>query len=126
MPFNSLTFLFGFGPLFFFVFYIASTRFRNYICLGFSLVFYAWAEPLFIFVVIASGILDYWTVYLFFPMRSGAIRKGLATFGVVQGLLILLYFKYSAFLYGAIAEGLGLSTTVPHSLSPLLPLAISF
>jgi alginate O-acetyltransferase complex protein AlgI len=126
MAFNSLTFVFILGPLFFAFFYSVPARWRNPVCLGFSLFFYAWAEPIFIFVAIVSSLLDFWIVALFAPMPAGRLRQLLAGIGVAQGLAILLYFKYAAFLYGALAEVTGMSPAVPEVLSPLLPLAISF
>lgn len=126
MPFNSLIFVFFFGPLFFLIFYAAPIRFRNLVCLLLSLIFYAWAEPIFIFVAITSSVLDYWLVGLFAPMSSGRTRQILTVLAVAQGILILLYFKYAAFLYGALAGVIGAQLTPPGLLSPLLPLAISF
>ena len=126
MPFNSLAFVFVFGPLFFLTFYATPARFRNYVCLALSLVFYAWAEPLFIFIAMASGILDYLLVGLFTRTPEGQMKKALAATAVAQGLLILLYVKYAAFLYGIVAQAIGLDPTVPNGLSPLLPLAVSF
>src|SRR5436305_4203915 len=125
MPFNSLAFVFVFGPFFFLTFYATPARFRNHVCLALSLVFYAWAEPLFIFIAIASSTLDYVLVGLFARMAQGRMKKVLAATAVAQGLLILLYVKYAAFLYGVVAQLIGLDPTVPNSLSPLLPLAVS-
>jgi len=126
MPFNSLTFVFVFGPLFFLAFYFAPIRFRNPVCLCLSFVFYAWAEPLFIFVAIGSSVLDYYLVQALAPMPAGRMKRGLAVLAVAQGLLILLYFKYAAFLYVAVAALIGADLKPPDFLSPLLPLAISF
>jgi alginate O-acetyltransferase complex protein AlgI len=126
MPFNPLTFVFLLGPLFFIAYYSMPGRWRNPVCLGFSLLFYASAEPIFVFVALVSSALDFWLVALFVPLPSGRRRRLLAGIGVAQGLLILLYFKYAAFLYGALAGLLGLRPPLPNWLSPFLPLAISF
>ena len=70
MLFNSLLFIFLFAPLFFLVYFTAPISARNAICLGFSLIFYAWAEPIFIFVVAASSAADHWLVCAMVRSRS--------------------------------------------------------
>jgi alginate O-acetyltransferase complex protein AlgI len=126
MAFNSLFFIFLFAPLFFLVYFAAPTSSRNAVCLGFSLIFYAWAEPLFIFVVAASSALDHVLVLAMARSRSDRMKSLLAALAIGQGLSLLLYFKYAAFLYGAVASIVGINPAPPGYLSPLLPLAISF
>ena len=126
MPFNSPLFLFAFGPAFFVIFYATPSRYRNVAALLLSVVFYAWAEPLFIFVVLASSLADYWLVGFFVRLQGGRLKRALATLAVAQGVSILLYFKYAAFLYRSLAQLTGFDPTPPGLLSPLLPLAVSF
>ena len=53
MLFLGLPFLFMFLPLFFIVYFAFRKRYaRNIVLLVFSLVFYAWGEPLYIFLMI--------------------------------------------------------------------------
>ena len=63
MVFSSLTFLFGFLPLFFICYYAAGRLFgirgKNVALFLFSLAFYAWGEPVYILLMIYSTILDY-------------------------------------------------------------------
>jgi alginate O-acetyltransferase complex protein AlgI len=126
MAFNSLIFVFLFGPLFFVIFYASPIRRRNLVCLLQSLIFYAWAEPIFIFIAVTSSVLDYWLVGLLAPMPPGRTKHVLTLLAVAQGVLILLYFKYAAFLYGAVAGLIGIQMAPPSFLSPALPLAVSF
>jgi hypothetical protein len=46
MPFNSLAFVFVFGPSFFFIFYGTPGRFRNYVCLTLSLKAFGYAPAM--------------------------------------------------------------------------------
>src|SRR5882724_10557865 len=126
MAFNSLIFLYFFAPLFFLIFYLSPANYRNHVCLALSILFYAWAEPLFIFVAIASSAIDYAVVRRMTPVASDRKKQALAALGIAQGLAILLYFKYSAFLYGVVAGAFGVDLAPPPYLSPLLPLAVSF
>lgn len=126
MAFNSLLFIFLFAPIFFLIYFVVPTSARNAVCLVLSLIFYAWAEPLFIFVVLASSALDHWLVLAMARSRGARTRSLLVALAVGQGLSLLLYFKYAAFLYGIVASVTGIDAAPPAYLSPLLPLAISF
>lgn len=44
MVFSSAVFVFGFMPLLLFLYFLAEPKYRNYILLIFSLIFYGWAE----------------------------------------------------------------------------------
>jgi len=52
MVFSSVTFLFYFLPLFLLVFY--ATRCSKWALAAFSIVFYAWGEPIFVVLLFAS------------------------------------------------------------------------
>ena len=63
MVFASLEFLFAFLPLFF-VCYFGIGHFtglpgKNIILLIFSMLFYAWGEPVYVLLMVYSTILDY-------------------------------------------------------------------
>jgi len=55
MLFSSPISLFLFLPVLFFVYFLADRRFKNIILLIFSLVFYAWGEPVYIIKVNRKG-----------------------------------------------------------------------
>ena len=59
MLFSSLIFLFVFLPLTLLIYFISDDRYKNYILLFFSLVFYSWGEPKYIFLMIASLLFNY-------------------------------------------------------------------
>ena len=59
MVFSSIPFLFFFFPLFLILYYIVPFKIKNYILLIFSLVFYAWGEPVYIFLMIFSSFINY-------------------------------------------------------------------
>lgn len=56
MLFSSLLFLFRFLPLVLIPYYIVPKLYRNLILLIFSLVFYAWGEPVYIFQTLSYTI----------------------------------------------------------------------
>ena len=61
MLFSSTTFLFAFLPIVLITYYIVPRITRNLVLFIFSLVFYAWGEPVYIVLMIASTIVAYIT-----------------------------------------------------------------
>ncbi|MBQ8914487.1 MAG: MBOAT family protein, partial [Lachnospiraceae bacterium] len=59
MLFSSITFLFAFLPAVFLVYYISPRAIKNFVLMVFSLLFYAWGEPKYVFVMLASIIVGY-------------------------------------------------------------------
>ena len=59
MQFSSLEFIFRFLPLFFICYIVIPERGRNLVLLFGSLVFYAVGEPVYIFLMIASILINY-------------------------------------------------------------------
>ena len=126
MPFNSPLFVFLFAPIFFALYLLAKPAWKNLACLIGSLLFYAWAEPVFAVVVAASAAVDHWAARVIAASPSARLRKAAMTLALVQGVSILLYFKYAAFFYHTAASILGLGAASRGWLGPALPLAISF
>ena len=59
MVFSSLTFLFMFLPAVLLTYYIVPKCCKNVVLFAFSLLFYAWGEPVYVGLMIFSTILDY-------------------------------------------------------------------
>ena len=58
MVFSSLLFLFRFLPAVLILYYIAPRKLRNVILLAFSLFFYAWGEPKYVFLMLFTITMD--------------------------------------------------------------------
>ena len=124
MVFSSLTFLYVFMPVVMSIYYLTPKKFRNVVLLLEGMVFYAWGEPVYIIVVMASTVMDY--LYGRLMNRHRANRKamrGLIILSVVSNLGILAVFKYSSFLITNIDRAFGLSIPDPHI---PLPVGVSF
>ncbi|MBR0203396.1 MAG: membrane-bound O-acyltransferase family protein, partial [Synergistaceae bacterium] len=64
MVFSSGVFLFAFLPCLLILYYcVKALSVRNYILLAASLLFYAWGEPLFIFIMSAAIVIN-WLIAL--------------------------------------------------------------
>ena len=59
MVFSSAVFVFGFLPLLLFLYFLAAPKYRNYILLVFSLVFYGWGGPAYLLLMIVVVMADY-------------------------------------------------------------------
>ena len=59
MLFSSLVFLFTFLPITLLVYYLVPRKVKNVVLLIASLIFYAWGEPVYIFLMLISILFNY-------------------------------------------------------------------
>ena len=101
MLFSSNVFLFAFLPAILLCYYIVPRRFRTPVLLVFSLFFYGWGEPVYLFLMLGDILLNY-ACGRWIEMdraKGGTGRPGMVT-GVVLNLLLLGFFKYANFFFG--------------------------
>jgi len=125
MVFSSLTFLFFFLPASLITYYAFPQKTaRNCVLIVFSIIFYAWGEPIWVFLLIFSAFWDYWNGRFIqhFRDRPAIARLGVIS-SVVANLTLLGTFKYTDFIVSIVNDVTGLSFTQPGI---LLPLGISF
>ena len=99
MVFSSIFFLFLFLPLVLLANFLAPKFIRNAILWIFSLVFYAWGEPVYVILMLFSTVFNY-VMGLDIESRQldrKAARNSLIL-AVAVNLFILGFFKYSGFL----------------------------
>ena len=124
MVFSSLVFLFRFLPIFLLCYFIVPFKFKNLVLFLFSLVFYAWGEPVYICLMLFSTVFDYINGLLI--EKFGVKTKGAKIVLIVSllgNLGLLGVFKYTDFILGNINNLLG--TSIPL-LELALPIGISF
>lgn len=122
MVFSSIPFLFFFLPFFLLLYYVLPFKFKNTILLIFSLIFYAWGEPIYIFLMLFSTFVDYLNGRLF--ESSKFTRKKLyLIIAIIINLSLLGFFKYSDFLIDSINNIFNVSIPL---LKIGLPIGISF
>ena len=98
MVFSSITFLFYFLPIFLIVYFATPTiKGKNVVALLFSLLFYAWGEPRFVFIFLLSIVFNFFAA-LVIDDKSGSSRKLALAVAVAGNLLLLAVFKYANFL----------------------------
>lgn len=120
MVFSSTTFLFLFFPLFLICYFIPKkTKIRNIVLLVFSLLFYAWGEPIYIFLILFSIIVNYYLTIIMDRKNS----KLMLWLIVIFDLGMLFVFKYSNFLIDIVN---GLANLNINHVNIVLPIGISF
>ena len=132
MLFSSMTFIFIFLPLVCGLYFVVPGRkLKNIVLCLFSLLFYAWGEPFYIFLMIFSVLINY--IGALGISRSALLpqkKKIIFIITVTLNLLILFFFKYEGFFASNVNRLLRFCPSAPASLIPVvrlsLPLGISF
>lgn len=124
MVFSSLLFLYLFLPTTLIIYYVSPRRFKNFILLIASLIFYAWGEPVYIALMVLTTIADYlFGLLLSSPKYSQHRRKLIVAASITVNIGVLSFFKYADFLI--INWNELFHTTIPLLELPL-PIGISF
>lgn len=98
MVFSNLFFLYIFMPaLFLAYFIIKNNTYRRIVLLAFSLLFYAWGEPVAIFLMIGLVLGDYLFGLLIDHVYSAGAKKLWLVLAIVFNLSILGVYKYLGF-----------------------------
>lgn len=124
MVFSSLTFLFAFLPVTLILYYIVPRKLKNLILLFFSLIFYAWGEPVYILLMLYSIFMNYVTGRLM--ESSPRYKKQILVFNVFLNLLILGFFKYQLLIVETVNPVLSLIDLKLPVRKIGLPIGISF
>jgi len=136
MVFSSYLFLFYFLPLALLLYYAVPRRGQHLILTALSYLFYGWANPLFLPLLLGSTLVDYVAggVIEAHPSREGeprarAARAALAT-SICSNVALLGFFKYFNFAAGnldAVADWIGVPALgLDVAFKVTLPLGISF
>jgi alginate O-acetyltransferase complex protein AlgI len=94
MVFSSIVFLLFFLPAFLLTYYLVDKKFKNIVILLFSIFFYAWGAPKFIFVILGTTFIDFNLVKWMSKTEKLLFRRLILTLSVSINLGLLFYFKY--------------------------------
>lgn len=99
MVFSSLTFLFAYLPLTLLVYFLAPLKWRNWVLLVVSLIFYGWDTPAYILIMVLSTLIDFTHGLLVEKYRADDKKaRWFVAQSVIFNLLLLGFFKYWDFL----------------------------
>lgn len=122
MVFSSMVFLCVFLPAAFCLhLLLPGMRAKNFLLVVASLVFYAYGEPIYVILLVASSAGNYILARL--TGECPKIRKLTMTLAEVINLGLLVIFKYSGFLVETFNSVTGAGIPVPHV---RMPIGISF
>ncbi|MDY3800940.1 MAG: MBOAT family O-acyltransferase [Bacilli bacterium] len=124
MIFSSIPFLFFFFPLFILLYFTLPFKYKNYILLLFSLIFYAWGEPIYILLMIFSSIVDFINGKNIEKYKDDNKKKKFyLIISIIINISLLGFFKYADFFIKVINNILNLDIPL---LNLGLPIGISF
>ena len=123
MLFSSIPFLYYFLPAVIAVYFLVPRALKNTVLLVFSLAFYAWGEPRYVFLMIATILLFYGCGLAIGKAEQPKWKKFFLIVSVVVSLALLGIFKYADFFVDSFNKATGLSIPL---LRLALPIGISF
>lgn len=125
MVFSSTVFLFLFLPallVLYYLFFPNSRIWKNAVLLSFSILFYAWGEPVFVVILLFSIIVN-WLFVMFMERREERGRKPWMIAAIAYDTALLVVFKYASFLSRNMAALTGNRQLIVNI---TLPIGISF
>jgi alginate O-acetyltransferase complex protein AlgI len=127
MEFNSSIFLVWILPIFISLYLLTGSKYRNSYLLTVSILLYAWSEPRFVLILLATTCLDFYLVRLICKSKTPSLKKVFLLISITINLGLFFYFKYCNFFIeniNVLFSKFGFSTI--SYLSYALPLGISF
>ncbi len=124
MVFSSIVFLYIFLPIMLLVYFIVPKKFKNAIMILASLIFFAWGEIRYIFIMLLLAVMDYWCgkkIDKYYENKTK--RRIYLAIDVGVNLLILFFFKYADFIITNINGITGFNIPL---LNIPLPIGVSF
>ncbi len=125
MLFSSLEFLYLFLPVTVTLYFLSPKRARNAVLLVMSLIFYAVGEPVYLFLMVATIIIDYgFGIFIALAKSKGnkRVAKALLIVAITLNISSLIFFKY----YDLIASTISPVIPMAKPLRLALPIGISF
>ena len=95
MVFSSTLFLFLFLPVTVVGYHLLKTRYQNYWLLAVSLVFFAWSQPDYLWIILLNIAIDYVAGLI---VSTGRLRRTTLVLCLAANLWLLIYFKYFGFI----------------------------
>lgn len=118
MVFTDLIFLFCFLPISILLTkQIRNIKLQNILLVVFSLLFYAWSNPIYVVLLILSILWNYFTAFELEVQDDEKTKKVLLIVSVVVNLFILGFYKYTGFLMDILHIQSNLKIALPVGLS---------
>ena len=127
MLFSSMTFIFLFLPILGALYFVVAkmfpkTKYRNYLLLFASIFFYAWGEPRYVVIMLATILMNYVGAIVIHAFPQ--FKKWTLAVTILGNLEFLFYFKYFDFVFTNVAWAFG--SEFPSFSGIVMPIGISF
>lgn len=125
MVFSSLLFVYAFLPICLLIYSVVrGIKAKNIVLLIFSLIFYAWGEPVYVLLLIFMTFCD-WIFARLIEKSDGknTRRKIYLAMACIVNLGLIVFFKYTGFVLENIQTIFGIPEIIPKI---ILPIGISF
>ena len=119
MLFTSISFLYYFLPIVLILYFITPKKYRNYILLIFSIIFYMYGEPKYVILMLVEILVAYFGTILIDKYKS----KEIFLITIIIHIGLLCVFKYTDLFIGTINS---IFKTNISFLNIALPIGISF
>ncbi len=124
MIFADLFFLYVFMAACFIAYFVSrKTVYRNWVLIVFSLIFYAWGEPVWVFLLLGSVGINYGAGLLIDKWRDTKKSTIAMASAVIFDICVLLFFKYTGFFVENFNVISPVDLPVPNI---VMPIGISF
>ncbi len=124
MVFSSVVFLYIFLPIMLLVYFAVPKKLKNAVMILASLIFFAWGEIRYIFIMLLLAVMDFWCGRKINQYEGNHRKQRLYLWiDVSVNLLILFFFKYADFIISNINGITGLEIPLLHI---PLPIGVSF
>ncbi len=124
MVFSSLVFLFAFLPVVIIINFLLPQKYRNFFLLIANLIFYAFGEPVYVLLMLASIIVNYIAAIIVDRVVSYNARKCVLILDIIFNIGALCFFKYTTMILSSLRVIPALSD-IP-AFKVVLPIGISF
>lgn len=127
MLFSSLVFILFFLPIVLILYFVLgfSKKLQNLFLLCASLIFYAWGEPKYVFLMLASILFNYLLgIIVDMKQKKGKNAKSALIVAIVVNLSVLFVFKYLTFVVNNLNNFIGSELIELPNI--ILPIGISF
>ena len=109
MVFADLFFLYFFLPVCMICYFITrNATIRNVVLIVFSMIFYAWGEPVWVSILVVSALVDYCNGRMIEKHPEGWQAKLALTWSLIFNLGLLFGFKYTGFFVENLNAATGL------------------
>ena len=127
MVFSSALFLVFFLPILLIIYYLTPKKLKNIVLLIFSIFFYAWGAPKFIFVLLGTTFIDFHVVKYMDSIDDRRKRRLFLLIPLFINVGLLFYFKYANFFIDNVNALVGSLGGRPMPLlNIIMPIGISF